>query len=224
MSTLALGLFLALFAAASTMIGWALIALRKEVSERFLAFTLLLVAGAMIAVSAVQILPSSFRTIGSGVQPLLWFFIGVFLIWILTRIDFIAHSGSRVAQSAFVISIAIGLHNLPEGTTTIASTLIDVETGITTAIVVALHNIPEGIAIATTSRLAGFGSARTLLLTLLATFAEIVGAFAVFLFGEGLSNVGSARLLALVAGIMVTISARELIPFSARILLAKRNG
>ncbi|MFZ9250459.1 MAG: zinc transporter ZupT, partial [Candidatus Nanopelagicaceae bacterium] len=87
-----------------------------------------------------------------------------------------------------------------------------------------LHNIPEGIAIATTSRLAGFGSARTLLLTLLATFAEIVGAFAVFLFGEGLSNVGSARLLALVAGIMVTISARELIPFSARILLAKRNG
>lgn len=224
MSTLRLGLILALFAASATVIGWSLIALRKQVSERFLAFTLLLVAGAMIAVSFVQILPTSIRAIGSASQPLLWFVVGVFLIWILTRMDFTSGSHSKVAQSAFVIAFAIGLHNLPEGTATIASTLVDLETGLTTAIVVALHNIPEGIAIATTSRLAGFGKAKTLLLTLLATFAEMVGALAVFLFGEGLSNLGSARLLALVAGIMVTISARELIPFSGRILLAKRNG
>jgi ZIP family zinc transporter len=224
MSTLRFGLILALFAAASTLIGWALIALRRQVSERFLAFTLLLVAGAMIAVSFAQILPTSMRAIGSALQPLLWFGIGILLIWILTRIDFTSDPQSKVAQSAFVIAFAIGLHNLPEGTATIASTLVDLETGITTAIAVALHNIPEGIAIATTSRLAGFGKAKTLLLTLLATFAEMVGAVAVFFFGEGLSSAGSARLLAVVAGIMVTISARELIPFSARILLAKRNG
>jgi ZIP family zinc transporter len=224
MSTLTLGLILALFAASSTILGWVLIAARKQVSERFFAFTLLLVAGAMITVSFVQILPSSIRAIDSVAEALLWFFIGVFLIWLLTRINFVADSQSKVAQSAFLIAFAIGLHNLPEGTTAIASTLIDVETGTTTAIVVALHNIPEGIAIATTSRLAGFSKTRTLLLTLLATFAEMAGALAVFLFGDGLSDSGSARLLALVAGIMVTISARELIPFSARILLPKRNG
>jgi ZIP family zinc transporter len=112
MSTLTLGLILALFAASSTILGWVLIAARKQVSERFLAFTLLLVAGAMITVSLVQILPSSIRAIDSVAEALLWFFIGVFLIWLLTRINFVADSQSKVAQSAFLIAFAIGLHNL----------------------------------------------------------------------------------------------------------------
>jgi len=224
MATLNVGLTLAILAAAATLIGWALIALRKDVSERFLAFTLLLVAGAMITVSLAQILPTSIHVVGSVIQPFIWFFLGVFLTWLLTRIDFTGGKRSKVEQSAFLIAFAIGLHNFPEGTATIASTLVDVETGLTTAIVVALHNIPEGIAIATTARLAGFSKMMMLALTLLATLAEMTGALAIFIFGQGMSEIGSARLLALVAGIMVTISARELIPFSARILLAKRNG
>lgn len=224
MTELNQGLILAILAAGATLIGWALVASRKDVSNRFLAFILLLVAGAMITVSAAQVLPTSIRTLGTAVEPLFWFGIGILLIWILTRVDLASKSRSRVAQSAFLIALAIGLHNLPEGTATIASTLVDVETGLTTAIVVALHNIPEGIAIATTSRLAGFGRVWTFLLTLLATLAEMLGALFVFVFGDGFSDLGSARLLALVAGIMVTISARELIPFSARILLTERKG
>ena len=101
--------------------------------------------------------------------------------------------------------------------------MIDLDTGITTAVVLALHNIPEGIAIATMARLAGVGRFGTVLLVLIAALAEVAGASTVFFFGSEVSDQTTAILLAAVAGIMVTISAKELIPYSARILLSSRK-
>lgn len=220
MEPLLAGYFLAIAAAAATLLGMFAITFKENLSERILAFTLLLVAGAMIAVSLGQILPTSFKSNDSPLLVILWFFAGVFAVLLLARMEV---GGSAATRSLWITVIAITLHNLPEGATPIGATLIDLDTGITTAVVLALHNIPEGIAIASMARLAGVGRIGTALLVLVAALAEVAGASAVYFFGSEMSDATSAILLAIVAGIMVTISAKELIPYSARILLSSRK-
>jgi zinc transporter, ZIP family len=214
------GYLLAIGAASATLIGVLIITLRRALSERILAFILLLVAGAMITVSLGQILPTSFRSVDSPLRVVLFFLVGVLAVLVLARIDV---GGGQATRSLWVTVIAITLHNLPEGATPIGATLIDLDTGITTAIVLALHNIPEGIAIATMARLAGIGRILTAFLVGIAAMAEIAGASVVYFFGSEMSDDTTSLILAAVAGIMVTISAKELIPYSARILLASRK-
>ena len=217
METLLLGYLLAIGAASATLLGLLVITLRSELSERILAFTLLLVAGAMIAVSLGQILPTSFRNGDSWVQVSIMFIVGVLAVLLLARMEVGADAATR---SLWITVIAITLHNLPEGATPIGATLIDIDTGITTAVVLALHNIPEGIAIATMARLAGVGRFLAFLLVLMAAIAEVIGASGVYFFGSEMSDATTSLILSMVAGIMVTISAKELIPYSSRILLS----
>ena len=220
MEPLLSGYLLAISAAAATLLGMLIIILKRELSERILAFMLLLVAGAMIAVSLGQILPTSFKSGESALQVILWLAIGIAAVLVLARMDV---GGDATTRSLWITVTAITLHNLPEGATPIGAALIDLDTGITTAVVLALHNIPEGIAIATMARLAGVGRFGTVLLVLIAALAEVAGASTVFFFGSEMSDQTTAILLAAVAGIMVTISAKELIPYSARILLSSRK-
>ena len=220
MEPLLAGYLLAIGAAAATLLGMFAITWKENLSEKVLAFLLLLVAGAMITVSLGQILPTSFKNGDSAAEIILWLAIGVAAVLLLARMDVGADATKR---SLWITVIAITLHNLPEGATAIGATLIDLDTGITTAIVLALHNVPEGIAIATMARLAGVGRAGTVLMVLIAALAEVCGASAVYLLGSGMSDSTTSILLAAVAGIMVTISAKELIPYSARILLSARN-
>jgi ZIP family zinc transporter len=127
--------------------------------------------------------------------------------------------GSGPSSSALVIAFALSLHNLPEGSAPIAASLVDLPTGVTTALLMALHNIPEGIAITASAILAGYGRLKSLLLTLAATAAEMLGATAVFLSDDLFINIQNAgALLSFVAGIMLAICVKELLPFSIKTL------
>lgn len=212
------GYFLALIAATATILGAVLISLPRKLSERFVAVTLLLVAGAMITVSITQILPASLRE-GSNQALIIGCFVaGIAAVFLLASINI----GEPSLRSMWLISIALTLHNFPEGMTTIGATLIDAKTGITTATIVALHNIPEGIAIATLARVAGLRNILAFGLVLLATLSEISGASLIYFIGQAISENSAAMILAVVAGIMVTISLKELVPYSVRVL-AKPN-
>ena len=220
MEPLLAGYLLAISAASATLIGMFVVTFKKDFGERILAFLLLLVAGAMIAVSLGQILPTSFRSNDSHLSVVLMFCVGVSAVLLLARMEIGADAAAR---SLLITVIAITLHNLPEGATPIGATLIDFDTGITTAVVLALHNIPEGIAIATMARLAGVGRCLTLLLVLMAAVAEVIGASIVYFFGSEMSDPTTSLILSMVAGIMVMISVKELIPYSSRILLSTRQ-
>jgi ZIP family zinc transporter len=88
----------------------------------------------------------------------------------------------------------------------------------------ALHNIPEGIAITASAILAGYGRLKSLLLTLTATLAEMLGATAVFLSDDLFTNIQNAgALLSFVAGIMLAICVKELLPFSFKTLRPQRR-
>jgi len=200
-----------------------LIALKKDPSERFIAITLLLVAGAMLTVSALQLIPSALESGLNLIQVLLVTCLGFALVVALSSVKFYKDT-SKVKNPALLITIALSLHNLPEGAAPIGATLVDIETGLTTSLVLALHNIPEGIAISATALLAGYSRKMALLLTLAATLAEALGAFAVYMSGSLLLDDRSVGLLlSLVAGIMIAICAKELIPYSLKTLGSRRN-
>jgi ZIP family zinc transporter len=204
-------------------LGWILIALKKNPSERFIAITLLLVAGAMLTVSALSLIPSALDSGLSFIQVLITTCLGFALVIALSSVKF-DKAGASVKNPALLITIALSLHNLPEGAAPIGASLVDIQTGLTTSVVLALHNIPEGIAISATALLAGYNRKIALFLTIAATLAEALGAFAVYFSGSLLlSDRSNGLLLSGVAGIMIAICAKELIPYSLKTLGSRRN-
>lgn len=226
MEPLSLGLILGVAAALATFLGLVPIALHKNLSERFLAFTLLIVAGAMLTISIGQILPTSMREADTSYSKLLSIVVfasGIILILIFSALDQEKRDGGNAQRSLIFTALALSLHNFPEGATTVGATLISFDTGLSTALVLALHNIPEGLAIASLAALARVSRVKSIYFVALATMAEILGSLTFFAFGRVLTSDSTGILLAFVAGIMVAISTKELIPYSARILLQPRK-
>ena len=114
-------------------------------------------------------------------------------------------------------AIAIGLHNFPEGLATFVAALADPKVGVVSAIAIGIHNIPEGLCVAmpiyyaTGNRWKAFGWA--LLSGASEPFAALLG-WAVL--ASSFSHVMYAVLFGLVAGMMVIISIRELLPTAHR--------
>jgi ZIP family zinc transporter len=115
-------------------------------------------------------------------------------------------------SASLLVMVSIALHNVPEGSVTIAATLVSLELGVVTAIAIALHNIPEGMAVATAVIAAGGSRRRALAATSVAMGGEVLGAALVLALDASLSPDGAIGLLALVAGIMVSLSLTQLVP------------
>eukprot|EP00878_Enallax_costatus_P014024 GHUV01014666.1.p1 GENE.GHUV01014666.1~~GHUV01014666.1.p1 ORF type:complete len:381 (+),score=79.70 GHUV01014666.1:623-1765(+) len=128
------------------------------------------------------------------------------------------HHTTDLARMGLLTGLAVALHNLPEGFATFVATLASPSAGIAIAVAIALHNIPEGIVVAmpvyyaTKSRWKGF------FWSFLSGVAEPVGGLLayVILASNGMSPLAFAVMFAFVAGMMVYISLRELLPMALR--------
>jgi ZIP family zinc transporter len=218
MQSIEIGYILALAAASATLLGWVVMRFKSNPSERLIAYIFLFVAIAMIFVDLVQLIPTALDSGLAQIQVLIYLIAGFSLILLISKLLSLKF-GNGPSSSALVIAFALSLHNLPEGSAPIAASLVDLPTGVTTAVLMALHNIPEGIAITASALLAGYGRLKSLLLTLAATAAEMLGATAVFLSDDLFINIQNAgALLSFVAGIMLAICVKELLPFSIKTL------
>jgi ZIP family zinc transporter len=218
MQSIEIGYILALAAASATVLGWVVMRFKSNPSERLIAYIFLFVAIAMIFVDLVQLIPTALDSGLAQIQVLIYLIAGFSLILLISKLLSLKF-GNGPSSSALVIAFALSLHNLPEGSAPIAASLVDLPTGVTTAVLMALHNIPEGIAITASAILAGYGRLKSLLLTLAATAAEMLGATAVFLSDDLFTNIQNAgALLSFVAGIMLAICVKELLPFSIKTL------
>jgi len=123
----------------------------------------------------------------------------------------------KLKKMGIKTAIAFGMHNFPEGLATFVAALNNPQVGAILAIAISIHNIPEGLCIAlpiyyaTGSRLKAFG------------WAVVSGApqpLAALLGWAVLANVVSdamyATMFGVVAGMLVTISIRELLPTAHR--------
>ncbi|EQC29618.1 hypothetical protein, variant [Saprolegnia diclina VS20] len=90
-------------------------------------------------------------------------------------------------------------------------------TGVLTAIALAIHNLPEGIAVATPVYFATGNRCKAFWWACASSLAEPLGAIlAFFILGDGLNPTVEGAMFGLVAGMMVTLSIKELIPSAVK--------
>ena len=127
------------------------------------------------------------------------------------------HERQLLLRMSMNTAVAIGLHNFPEGLATFVAALNDPSVGVVLAIAIAIHNIPEGLCVAlpvyyaTGSRRKAFGWA------ILSGLSEPLAAvFGYIILANAVTSTTYGILFGIVAGMMVMISTRELLPTAHR--------
>jgi ZIP family zinc transporter len=127
----------------------------------------------------------------------------------------------RLNRTGILTAIAIGIHNLPEGIATYLGAIQDTRLGYALAIGIALHNIPEGVAVAIPVYFATGSRFKAFLWTFLSALAEPFGGFICWLImrKKDKDQVETQNrpylegiIFGIIAGVMVTISLKELLP------------
>lgn len=203
------------------MIGTIFIFLKKK-GDNILIAALAFAAGVMTTVSITDLIPESVSKL-SFYLPFFPVFcviliginIGIILsIFIEKRVSK-EEKPSSLYKIGIISMLAIILHNIPEGIATYISCKNDLSLGIKLTLAIALHNIPEGISISVPIYYATKNKKKALLYTFISGFSEMVGAVIAFLFLDNIANdFFMGFLYSIIAGIMITISVKELIPES----------
>lgn len=121
-------------------------------------------------------------------------------------------------RSATVTAAVVMLHNLPEGVLTLFTGYTDRGLGATVALAIGLHNLPEGMVIAAPVLYATGDKTRAFGAALLSGLAEPAGAILAFAcLHRAISPVFMDGLLCIVAGMMCTVSWKELLPLGYRL-------
>lgn len=119
-----------------------------------------------------------------------------------------------LSRMTLLSAIAIFIHNFPEGMATFVGAMANPRAGVAICIAIALHNIPEGVVVAMPIFYATGSRWRAFTWAFLSGVSEPVGGLVGYLIlsGSGMSPIAFAALFAVVAGMMVYISIRELLP------------
>jgi len=123
----------------------------------------------------------------------------------------------RLMTMSLNTAAAIALHNFPEGLATFVAALDDPSVGAVLAIAIAIHNIPEGLCVAMPVY---YGTGNRWQAFMWAVFSGLSEPFAALVGWAILANSFSQTLygvlFGLVAGMMIIISIRELLPTAHR--------
>ncbi len=221
---------LALAAGLCTGIGGLMALFVKKNNPRILPFSLGFAAGVMTMVSTADLLPEAARLLGSGTKvsaglfALFAMLAGMFLASLIEKKvpdESVLQSGGKVLQQGkrgllrvgIVTTLAIVLHNLPEGIATFMAGYRQISLGLSVAIAIALHNIPEGISIAVPVYCATGSRRKAIRYAFLSGLSEPLGALlAMLLLRPFLTDAVLGFTFGVVAGIMLYISFDELIP------------
>ncbi len=205
----------------STLLGSILIFIKAN-EDKLLTSSLAFAAGVMITVSFTDLIPSSINKIGEYCPftaticlCLIGINVGVLFSNFIEKKIEKKDNSSSLYKVGIISMLAIILHNIPEGIATYISCKNDFSLGLKLTIAIALHNIPEGISISIPIYYATRSKKKALLYTFISGFSEVVGAIISFLFLGGLENdLFMGFLYSMIAGIMISISIKELIPES----------
>lgn len=123
----------------------------------------------------------------------------------------------KLVRMGLQTAIAIGLHNFPEGLATYVSVLNDPKIGAVLAIAIGIHNIPEGFCVALPVYYATGNRRKAFLWGALSGISEPIGAILGYIvLANRFSSVTYGVMFGVVAGMMVMISLKELLPTAYR--------
>jgi ZIP family zinc transporter len=228
-------------AGSATIVG-GLLALHPGMRRRGpLATGLAFAAGIMIVLSVVEILPLTLATLrdsavsGPGWWTTAALVVGAGLVFLIDALlphsinpadiageedqqpvsDLLANR--RLLRSGLLVALIVGAHNMPEGLMTFLATLESPQLGASLVVAIAIHNIPEGMAVAAPIYAATGSRRRALVWASISGLSEPVGAVVgYFVLQAVLPDELLVLTLALVAGMMIALSFRELLPAARR--------
>lgn len=120
---------------------------------------------------------------------------------------------SSMLRVGLLLSLTIGLHNLPEGLATFVAALDDPKVGGMLAFAIAVHNIPEGICVAAPVVLGTGNVTRAMVLATISGLAEVLGGLIGLALASALpSDETFGALFGVVGGMMTCISIKDLLP------------
>lgn len=225
-------LILSTIAGLSTVLGAVIVFFTKNRNERFLTFALGFSAGVMITVSFTDLFPTAENAISKyhgKVSGILWsilfLLIGALMAYLIDSFIPAEEKGTvpkvkndfDIFRVGLVSTIALMIHNFPEGIATFVSSYQDTRLGLSVTFAIALHNIPEGIAIAMPIYFATKSRFKAIKYSFLSGIAEPLGALIAFLCLKPFINeLILGIIFAVVCGIMLYISFAELIPSSRK--------
>lgn len=220
-------LMITTLAGLSTGLGGLIVLCCRRPGARMMAFSLGFAAGVMCTVSLSDMLPhtvADYETVMTRAQGALasgsLCVMGMVCAMLLARLVPEPQAQARdtkatALHSAMITTLALVLHNLPEGVLTLFTGVAAPTVGMALALAIALHNIPEGVAIAVPVYYATGSRAKGFLYALASGLAEPLGAVLAFWLLSGfLTQLFLNGLIAFIAGVMLYVSFSELIPES----------
>lgn len=119
-------------------------------------------------------------------------------------------------KMGLLTALAIFIHNFPEGLATFVATLSDTSVGLGIAVAIAVHNIPEGICVALPIYYSTGSRTKAFVWATLSGMSEPLGALVGYFALYGDNSLAFALVFAIVAGMMVYIAIKELLPMALR--------
>lgn len=234
MNGFTLAFLLCTIAGLSTGVGALLCLLKISSHKNFMPIALAFSCGVMIYVSFGEImnkansgLSAIYNDMTASTYLTVFFFIGIAATALINTVipddSTLAikpcrmlkpHSSSALKTGA-ITSVALVLHNMPEGLATFLAVYASPEAGAAVVFAIALHNIPEGIAVYAPIYLATKSKLKAFTASVLSGLTEPLGALIGFaVFGGAINEAVFGAIYAVVSGIMIYISLRELYPLA----------
>jgi len=190
-----------------------------KVGEAIISYGMGFAAGVMISASFTSLLIPAVE-IGGIVPTAVGFMLGALTVYAMDRILPHEHivkgyEGSeklrRKLKAAWLLAIAIIIHNIPEGAAVGAAVIESLRGGVLLAIAIGIQNIPEGLAVSLPLATANKKVGQALWIAVLSGIVEPISA----LFAAILASISRGILpymLSFAAGAMVYVVSHEIIP------------
>lgn len=218
MSNIKFSFLVTSIAGLSTLLGMIPIFLKIKNKDTIINASLSFASGVLLSVSIFSLLPESIELLnekynGKGIIILVLLFsiIGIFLASFIDKI--FKNIDNKLYKLGIINSLALMIHNIPEGILTFSTTTVNVSLGITLALSILFHNIPEGISISVPIYYSTNSKFKAFIYTFISGFSEIIGAIITYIFlYKYINNSFIGVILSLTVGIMSYISLSELLP------------
>ena len=196
----------------STLIGYFSIYIKKY-KNKIIKNSLALASGVMLCVSIIELIPEGIKQLNKSNDT---YIIGIISITIGMLLPIIINKVIKeegLYKLGIISSIAIIMHNIPEGIITYLTSVKNINLGINIALAIAMHNIPEGITIAVPIYYGTKNKKKAFKIVLISALSEPIGALlAHILLRKIITGKTIGIILLLVAGIMSYLSIVELLP------------
>lgn len=220
MNNTTIAFMLTLIAGLSTLLGTIPIFIKIKNKNKIICSSLSFSGGVMISITITDLIPESLNMLKyyNTLTMISLVFIFIVLGITISRIAdlFLTVKENNSLYKVGIISmLVIILHNILEGIATFISTTKSISLGLSLTIAIALHNIPEGISVSVPIYYSTKSKYKAFFYTVVSSLSEPLGALITYLFlFKYINNTVLGLIFALISGLMIEISFRELLPES----------